>query len=516
MKLQEKFVIANGAILLLFYGLLFFYISQKQHDLIYAQARQQARMLHKQIILTRKWVADHHGLLVMETSSDRANPFLENPVVHTLTGQRYVQRNPAMVTRELSEYALKDGWCKFRVTSLHPVNPANNPDDFEKKSLLTLEKTGIKEVVSIENGPQGRILRYIAPLKVDTACLGCHAQHGYALGDIRGGLSITIPIKWADTIIQDNNHAIIIYGLLCIVMITATLFWLFTTLVSHPLAQLTAVMDNYPEHPVPKPSHQHVKDEIDTISDTFYDLCQRLDNSRETLDHAKKQAFQNEKMAAMGLLTSGIAHEVNNPLGGLLNCVKALRDDPDNPELFQRYLPLLDKGLRRIEHSMHQLLNFSRTTPLNLKKNDVDQIIKDCFELLSYRMQRIELKMDLHLHEHYCIDVEALQQTIINIGLNAIQAMSNEGGTIQVCSSTDNNLLVIIIEDSGPGVPKKIQDKIFDPFFTTKDVGVGTGLGLAVSYSQIEKMGGNLTVNSQPGEGAAFTITLPANRDCTL
>ncbi len=516
MKLQGKFVIANGAILLFFFGLLFFYVSQKQHDLIYAQARQQARMLHKQIILTRKWVADHNGLLVVETTQDQPNPFLETPVLRASDGHRYVKRNPAMVTRELSEYARNDGWCKFRVTSLHPVNPANKPDNFERSSLLKLRENGLKEIVSIENSPQGRILRYLAPLKIESACLNCHAKHGYSLGDIRGGLSITIPIKWADMIIDRNNHAIIIYGLLCIFMITATLFWLFTTLVSRPLAQLTAVMDRYPGHPVPQPEHNHIKDEIDTISDTFYDLCLRLDVSRKTLAKAKKQAFQSEKMAAMGLLTSGIAHEVNNPLGGLLNCVKALKNEPDNPELLQRYLPLLYKGLRRIEHSMHQLLNFSHTTPLNLKKNDVDQIIKDCFELLSYRMQHITLKMDLTLREHYCIDIEALQQTIINVGLNAIQAMGDAGGTIWVRSKIKDNTLIIMIKDTGPGIQPEILDKIFDPFFTTKKVGIGTGLGLAVSYAQIEKMGGSLTVESSPGQGAEFTISLPANRDCSL
>ena len=165
---------------------------------------------------------------------------------------------------------------------------------------------------------------------------------------------------------------------------------------------------------------------------------------------------------------------------------------------------------------MHQLLNFSHTTPLNLKKNDVDQIIKDCFELLSYRMQHITLKMDLTLREHYCIDIEALQQTIINVGLNAIQAMGDAGGTIWVRSKIKDNTLIIMIKDTGPGIQPEILDKIFDPFFTTKKVGIGTGLGLAVSYAQIEKMGGSLTVESSPGQGAEFTISLPANRDCSL
>lgn len=516
MKIIGKFVIAIGAILLLSYGLLFLYSSHKQHDLIYGQARQQARMLHRYVLLTRKWVSDHHGLFLVQSDKAKPNPFLDTPVIRAASGQVYVKRNPAMVTRELSEYATLDGWCKFRVTSLKPINPANTPNEFERAGLLQLEKNIKNEVISIENPPGGRILRYIAPLKVDESCLDCHARHGYALGDIRGGLSISIPISWADKMIDDTNRSIILYGLLSIVMVTVTLIWLFSTLVSRPLAQLTSTMDRYPDQPVPNPKHNLVRDEIDTISDTFYDLCHRLDGSSKTLDKATKQSFQNEKMAALGLLTSGIAHEVNNPLGGLLNCVKALREDPDNLKLVERYLPLIDKGLHRIEHSMHQLLNFGRNSPLNLNKIDVDKVIRECFELLGYRMHNIELQLDLYLNECYCIDVEALRQTIVNIGLNAIQAMGDKGGTIRVRTGARDNCLKIRIEDTGPGILPEILDKIFDPFFTTKDIGVGTGLGLAVSYAQVEKMGGTLIVGSKVGQGATFTITIPADQKCPL
>ncbi len=516
MKVQGKFIVAIGAILLLSYGLLFLYSSNRQHDLIYGQAEQQARMLHRQVLLTRQWVADHHGVYVIQTKRDQPNPFLDAPAIQDSTGQAYVKRNPAMVTRELSEYASRDGWCKFRVTSLKPINPANTPDAFERAGLKRIEENGEKEIIAIENGPQGRTLRYIAPLKIEASCLGCHARHGYKLGDIRGGLSITIPIGWADEMITENTHSIILYALFSIMLVTATISWLFSTLVSRPLAQLTSAMDRYPDQPVPKPRHKLVKDEIDTINDTFYDLSRRLDVSRTALDNAKKQAFQNEKMAALGLLTSGIAHEINNPLGGLLNCVKALEKEPDNPQLVKRYLPLIDKGLRRIEHTMHQLLNFGRNTPLELEKIDVDQVIQECFELLGYRLQKINLQLELSLQEKYCIDIEALRQTIVNIGLNAIQAIGEAGGTLQVWSSAGDDRITIRIQDTGPGIPPEILDKIFDPFFTTKDVGVGTGLGLAVSFAQVEKMGGTLIAGNWADQGATFTITLPANRNCPL
>ena len=132
MSLKTRFILAIGTIIALSYGILLFRTSILQHELVIGQARQQARMLHKQILLTRQWVADHHGLFVVKTDNTSANPFLDDPLIKAVDGQVYVKRNPAMVTRELSEYASKEGVCRFRVTSLKPINPANTPDDFER------------------------------------------------------------------------------------------------------------------------------------------------------------------------------------------------------------------------------------------------------------------------------------------------------------------------------------------------------------------------------------------------
>jgi signal transduction histidine kinase len=218
-------------------------------------------------------------------------------------------------------------------------------------------------------------------------------------------------------------------------------------------------------------------------------------------------------MAALGQITAGIAHEVNNPLGGLRNCVKNMKDAPDDLELHARYLPLLDKGLQRIEQTMRQLLNFGRNNPLQLRKVEVDAEIRECFALLGYKMKRIELSLELGIGGAYCIDTEALKQIVVNIGLNAIQAMP-EGGRLQVRTAKEDRNLILSISDSGKGIPAEIIDKIYDPFFTTKQVGEGTGLGLAVTYSLVQKMGGTIRVQSAPGEGTVFTVSLPIEQHC--
>ena len=134
MKLTLKFIIAISAIIIFSYGFLLIQTSNLQNELVMEQARQQARILYKQILLTRQWVSDHQGLFLVKTTGVAENPFLHDSTIRADDGTVFVKRNPAMVTRELSEYAAESGFCWFRITSLNPVNPENEPDDFEKNA----------------------------------------------------------------------------------------------------------------------------------------------------------------------------------------------------------------------------------------------------------------------------------------------------------------------------------------------------------------------------------------------
>jgi len=298
-----------------------------------------------------------------------------------------------------------------------------------------------------------------------------------------------------------------------VILVSALMYVLFNALVTSRLSKLELAMDSYPDAVNPDTMLPTGDDEIGRLSSRFSALCERLEHSSKKLDQAQQQAFYNEKMAALGQITAGIAHEINNPLGGLLNCVKNMQDDPRNAEMHTRYLPLLDKGLHQIETVMRQLLNFGRNEPLQLRRFEVDEEIRECISLLEYRMKDIDVTLDLSIARSCCIDAEAFKQIIVNIGLNAIQAMP-DGGHLAVSSRFRDGFLEIVFSDNGVGIPPDIQDRIFDPFFTTKDIGQGTGLGLAVTYSLVKKMGGEISVRSTPKEGSVFTVTLPASDQC--
>lgn len=509
-SLRAKFVIFIGAIISASYVFMLYRTAAFDEEMIIRQAEQQARMLYKQILLTRQWASDHKGLFVLERPGVKANPFLDLPTVEDASGNVFVMRNPAMITRELSRYADEDGLGHFKVTSLRPINPDNTADEVEKQSMLAFEK-GQHEYVQVSHTDSGRILRFMAPLEVSNSCLQCHATHGYSLGDIRGALSISIPISWADELIKRNFNSLALIGIVSISIVTVCLFLMFEFLVVKRIAKLSVAMDRFPQRLTESSSLPSVfQDEIDIVTHHFDDFCDRLQNSQKELLKTKTQAFFNEKMASLGILTAGIAHEVNNPLGGMLNCIKNMQDNPDDTELQKRYLPLITKGLHQIESTMRQLLNFGRTEPLTERKVDLSLLFNECVDLLQFKLKDINLDLRVTVSKHYLLDTEALKQIIINIGLNAIQAMDGSG-LLQISCSEENDILYLSFTDSGTGIAKDNLPHIFDPFFTTKDVGEGTGLGLAVTYSLVKKMEGEIEVNTEVRTGTTFTVKIPVS-----
>ncbi|MDF1577135.1 MAG: DUF3365 domain-containing protein [Desulfurivibrionaceae bacterium] len=514
MRLRTKLSILVTIIVIISFGITFYRTSSFQNELVIGQTERQARMLAQQILLTRKWVADHNGLYFIKKEGIASNPFLEGSDIEDLSGQVYVMRNPAMVTRELSEYASAAHLSRFRVTSLKPVNPNNAPDPFERSALLGFEEGG-QELIDIVKSAEGRLLRYMVPLKVEEACLTCHARHGYKIGDTRGALSLVVPISWADDAIAANNHLLLVIGAITILLTALTIYLLIDLLVVRRLAMLSEAMNNFPARNITDLKLPAGSDEIGELSWSFSELGDRLLTSQAELQKTRERMFQHEKMAAIGQLAAGIAHEVNNPLSGMRNCVKSLREDSENGERRERYLGLIDKGLRRIGQIVGQLLNFSRKEPLRPRKVDIDGVIRECFELLDYQLKNIDLKLDLNLSGPRLIDAEALKQTLLNIGLNGIQAMP-EGGTLSVASRESGRDLIISISDTGLGMDAGEIDHIFEPFYTTKGQGEGTGLGLSVSFSLVKRMGGDITVESVRDRGTSFTIKIPAEPELNI
>ncbi|MEJ2214920.1 MAG: DUF3365 domain-containing protein, partial [Gammaproteobacteria bacterium] len=481
MRLRTKIMVLISAVIIVSFGITFYRTSSFQKDLVLEQAARQARTIHQQILLTRRWVSDHNGLFFLKTDRAKANPFLEDKEILDVEGRHYVKRNPAMVTRELSEYANRDGHFYYRVTTLQPMNPANAPDTFERKSLelfeqgikevrksLELFEQGVKEVIEIHTDSTGKTLHYMAPLLVEESCKECHHEKDYVTGDTRGGLSIAIPVNWAFENVSKNNRMLLGIWFITILVVGITIFMMIDSMVVRRLATLARAMDRLPQNDTLINKLPVNDDEIGKLSLKLKELYSRLLASQQELDTSREQVFQGEKLAALGRLTAGIAHEINNPLGGMQNCIKSMQESPDDREQNQRYLELLSKGLKRIGDTVRQLLNFGRKEPLRLRSVQVDDLIRECFSLLEYGLKKIDLDLDLNLNRPLNVDVESLKQVIVNIGLNAIQAMP-DGGHLTVESRQTDEGLLVKISDTGIGMDEEHIHKIFDPFYTTKD-----------------------------------------------
>lgn len=509
MQLKTKLILFIGLVVCSSYGVTFYRTSGFQEELVVAQATRQAKMLFHQIRLTRQWISDHNGLFLVKKEGVEKNPFLAEAEIQDSQGNWLVKRNPAMVTRELSVYAAKEGMGQFNVTSLKPVNPENKPDAFERRSLEKFAD-GATEFVEIEKVSGHYRLRYMAPLMVDSQCLGCHGKQGYSLGDIRGGMNVTIPMDWAYADIKVNNRLLLNIALATILIVSLCIYWLFDILVARRLKLLALAMDRYPQQSVASlPPGVEENDEIGILGKHFLELCRRLELSQQELDSTREQVFQSEKQAALGRLVAGISHEINNPLGGMQNCIQTMQRNMEQPELQRRYLTLLGQGVDRIKGTVQQLLNIGRKEPLETKLGDVDQMIRDCLELTCMGQRHIQLDLQLAIGQPVVTGIEALRQVVMNLAGNAVHAIGNQEGRIIVFSRLHDDSILIEISDTGPGIAVEHRDKIFEPFFTTKGIGEGTGLGLSVSHSLIERLGGEIAVRNGPHGGACFTLTIP-------
>ncbi|MGD2272626.1 MAG: ATP-binding protein, partial [Desulfobacterales bacterium] len=240
------------------------------------------------------------------------------------------------------------------------------------------------------------------------------------------------------------------------------------------------------------------------------DLKERLDMERK-LRQTQEQLLQSEKLASIGRLSAGVAHEINNPLTTILTSSMLIQEDMDSHDHLRRELKTISDEALRCRKIVTSLLDFARQTKPTKQLNDLNEIVRQSFVLTRKQAAFQDVSVELNLSEDLpdiCLDKDQIQQALINLTLNAIEA-TDPGGSIVLTTLLDfkTDTIEISVRDTGIGIPPENLAKIFDPFFTTAEG--GTGLGLAVTHGIIEQHGGTIDVESRPGHGTCVTIRLP-------
>ncbi|UCG11056.1 MAG: PAS domain S-box protein [Deltaproteobacteria bacterium] len=238
------------------------------------------------------------------------------------------------------------------------------------------------------------------------------------------------------------------------------------------------------------------------------------------ITHRKKmeeQLLQADRLASLGELSAGVAHEVNNPLGMILGYTQLLlRSEPEGTQDFQD-LKIIEKHARNCKAIVEDLLNFARSSETQKGVLNVNDLLREVVSVVEHQFKLDNVTIKTHLGTSVpmlCADGEKLKQVFMNLLMNAKQAIE-EGGQIQIITEHDSSRdqVTVTVADTGSGIPPEVLEKIFDPFFTTKPTGQGTGLGLSVSYGIIKDHLGDIHVQSTPGEGSTFIVTFSVSVD---
>jgi signal transduction histidine kinase len=252
-----------------------------------------------------------------------------------------------------------------------------------------------------------------------------------------------------------------------------------------------------------------------TTGDAFDSLVTSLNEMIKELNHRNEQLIQNEKLASLGTLTSGVAHELNNPLNNISTSIQILLEELEEADLdFQRQL-LTETEIQidRAKEIVKALLEFSRSGNFTLKRINFRSLVSKTLQLLKGEVPtNVELAVNIPDAIEANLDVQRMQQVIINLVQNALHAMKN-GGVLNISAekSDEEQTFSFTVSDTGKGIDPKDLPKIFDPFFTTKPVGEGSGLGLSISHGIVKQHQGKIEVQSRLNEGTTFTVILPAN-----
>ncbi len=464
-------MLSVGIVMLLLITSLFTMLYKENERGAILQLREQARSIADQVILVRLWNAQNKEKI--------------EPVLSVLSNKRF-------------KY-------KWKMVSTKPIGTENLPEDEFQLEAISKFQSDREDTFRIIEFNGVKFFEYAGPIVMEKPCLRCHIDQGYREGDVHGAIIVTIPMMEVERNLQTTRNFLAISGFILLASVMLLIYYILQSNVINHLTKLREAFARVGKGDYNVSLKVDREDEIGELSKSFNRMVRDLSTK-------ERQLIQSEKLATVGKLAAGVAHEINNPLGNISLYAQMLSRKIKDPEA-KKKLKIIEEQADQTAKIVKSLLDFSRQSEPKFKLVDLNTIVKKTLNVLEPQISLNKIKVKTKLEENLpkvYADPMQIQQVLVNIVTNAIQAMEGKSdATLEITTKSEGDKVMVSIKDNGVGIPEEHLDKIFDPFFSTKGVGKGTGLGLSVSYGIVENHGGEIKVESKVGEGSTFTVILP-------
>ncbi|GBD99458.1 sensor protein ZraS [bacterium BMS3Abin07] len=527
-SLRFKFSFIVGLILLLFctFFSLILYYYLRVHAIENAEKKTLIMMTYVKAM--GDYVKDslRPGMLEIISKVDPENEFLVEAISTTHVNMEVMKK----FNKDIHDYIYK------RVSD-RPLNSRDKADNFHMRMIEYFRthrnKNSWHSIVKLNNR---KTLVYARPVISNQGCLLCHGNKkaapvaivkkygkngnfGWSSNRIVGVETVSIPMDITFARLKGIALSTFLMGLVTLGGLFLAIYETFSRLVSRPAKRLSNTFRGIVNGSLPLGRDITVthNDEIGELIESFNTLARYLHDAQERLKKTAKierQMMETEKLAALGQLSAGIAHEINNPIGGIQLCFHNLISTDMDEDTMNQHIDVVNSGLNRIQTIVKQLLEFSRNSSLSIAPGSINTIIENVLKISEYTISKKGISLVKHLSSGMpvvLVDSNKMEQVFLNIIINAVQAM-DEGGTLTIRAWHNQGMCNVSISDTGKGIPDNILPKIFDPFFTTKEVGKGTGLGLTVSKAIVEQHEGLIDVETSDS-GTTFTVKIPRGQE---
>jgi signal transduction histidine kinase len=469
------------------------------------------------------WNTSLHGASIEKLTHEKTKiiaEFIEENVIRAMEKGRHFDMH-----RILKNYMVYKDVRKISLFSMDGIIRASTQDDELNKKVGDVEfylkdQNFIREeMIQLKNGEKEkeRVYYYNTPIRNRPECFQCHNKEKKVIGV----LTVANSLKEMETMISKIEIHSIILAILIIGFLSFALGFLFLKFIDVPIKKLTEAMKKAEEGDFTVRVNVKSRDEMGSLAENLNIMIEKLQLAKQEAEQYHQELVQRaDRMASIGELASGIAHEIRNPLAGIQGAIQILSEGFPKQDPRTQVTDEIQKQIYKLERLVKDLLNFVKPVPKNYLPIDMNELVDKVLSFfITQRGITEEVKIERKLFPSLpktMIDPSSMEQAFLNIILNAQKAMP-KGGTFTVSTHAfpqgkgdgkEAREVQIIFEDTGIGIPGENLPRIFNPFFSTRPD--GTGLGLSITKNIVEQNGGKIEVKSQVNVGTKFIITLPA------